>query len=186
MSQCGPSSVPAELEPAELLVEHLRLLTQSELPGPVLDLACGAGHNGVFLAVHGLRVVCCDRSPEALQCTGRLAAAQGARVELWQVDLERDSSNPLPTDRFGAILVFRYLHRPLIPCIRKALRPGGLIYYETFTTEQPRFGKPRNPDFLLKPGELFEWFKDWTIIAAFEGIKARPARAVAQLVCRKS
>ncbi len=57
--------------------------------------------------------------------------------------------------------------------------------YETFTVEQPRFGKPRNPDFLLNPGELLQLFKDWELIHSFEGIKENPRRAVAQLLCRK-
>jgi hypothetical protein len=70
--------------------------------------------------------------------------------------------------------------------MRKALRRGGILIYETFTVEQPKFGKPHNPDFLLRPGELYEWFGDWETIHAFEGIKDNPRRAVAQIVCRKS
>jgi hypothetical protein len=93
--------------------------------------------------------------------------------------------NPLPEDFYKGILVFRYLHRPLIPCINKALIKGGILIYETFTIEQPKFGKPHNPEFLLNPGELLEWFKDWEIIHHFEGIKEDPKRAVAQIVCRK-
>ena len=57
--------------------------------------------------------------------------------------------------------------------------------YETFTVEQPRFGKPRNPDFLLKKGELRGWFEDWEVIDFFEGIREGPERAVGQIVCRK-
>jgi hypothetical protein len=60
-----------------------------------------------------------------------------------------------------------------------------LLIYETFTVEQRKFGKPRNPDFLLNPGELLKLFKDWEVIHFFEGIKENPRRAVAQLVCRK-
>jgi tellurite methyltransferase len=102
------------------------------------------------------------------------------------VDLEREGIDPLPQDSYGGILVFRYLHRPLIPSIRKALGKGGILIYETFTVEQPKFAKPHNPDFLLKPGELHHWFEDWDIIHAFEGIKDDPKRAVAQIVCRKT
>ena len=106
-------------------------------------------------------------------------------AEFARVDLEQDGVNPLPPDTYGAILVFRYLHRPLIPYIKKGLKHGGLIFCETFTIEQPPFGKPRNPDFLLKPGELHGWFQDWEIIHSFEGILENPKRAVAQIVCRK-
>jgi tellurite methyltransferase len=174
--------------PAELLAYHLGVFERADsgLPGPILDLACGGGRNGLFLAAHGLPVIFCDQSRANLQEVQRLASAQGNAVELWQVDLEpSDGSNPLPVNAYGAILVFRYLHRPLISCIRKALRNKGVLIYETFTVEQPRFGKPHHPNFLLKPGELFGWFRDWKVIYYFEGVKERPRRAVAQIVCQK-
>ena len=101
------------------------------------------------------------------------------------MDLEQDDA-PIPAEEtYGAILVFRYLHRPLLPRIREALKPGGVLIYETFTRDQARFGKPKNPDFLLKKGELRQWFEDWEHLHYFEGIKTGPDRAVAQLVCRK-
>ena len=156
------------------------------LPGPILDLACGHGHNGIFLAQKHLSVICCDKSREALDRARRFAAQYSVTIEFWQVDLEREGINPLPEKFYGGILVFRYLHRPLIPYMKKALKKGAFLIYETFTTEQPKFGKPHNPDFLLKPGELHKWFEDWRIIHSFEGIKDNPKRAVAQIVCRKT
>ena len=173
------------LKPAQLLVEHVDLFLQQTLPGPVLGLACGNGENGIFLAQRGFQVTCCDISPESLVQAERLAAANNARVEIWQVDLEIGGRNPLPDDAYGAILVFRYLHRPLLECIKKALKNGGLLVYETFTVEQPKFGRPRNSDFLLNPGELMQRFGDWEVIHYFEGIRENPARALAQIVCRK-
>jgi len=65
------------------------------------------------------------------------------------------------------------------------LQKGGILIYETFTLDQPRFGKPHNPDYLLEPGELRRWFEDWKIIHHFEGIKNNPVRAVAQIVCQR-
>lgn len=174
------------LKPAQLLLKHLSLLTGGRLIGPILDLACGECHNGIFLARKGLPVICCDKSREALDGARRLAAECGVTVKLWEVDLEHEGINPLPEDFYGVILVFRYLHRPLISHIKKALKKGGLLIYETFTIEQPKFGKPRNPDFLLKPGELCTWFEDWEIIHHFYGIKDNPKKAVAQIVCRKT
>jgi SAM-dependent methyltransferase len=173
------------LSPAPFLEEHFGVFADGVLPGPVLDLACGDGHNGIFLASKGLPVVCCDRSPEALEGARKLVADQEVTVELVGADLEQEAVNPLPEDFYGGILVFRYLHRPLIPCIRKALKRGGVLMYETFTIEQARFGKPHNPDFLLKPGELRAWFDDWEVIASFEGIQEVPRRAIAQILCRK-
>jgi len=173
------------LNPAAFLWEHRGVFLDGPLPGPVLDLACGGGRNGVFLAAEGLSVVCCARSPEALDRTRHLADEHGVTVSLWQADLEWEGANPLPVDFYGGIIVFRYLHRPLISHIRKSLKAGGVLMYETFTVEQPRFGKPRNPDFLLKNGELRGWFEDWEVIDFFEGVREGPKRAVGQIVCRK-
>jgi hypothetical protein len=99
--------------------------------------------------------------------------------------LEQEGVNPLPEDSYGGVLVFYYLHRPLIFCIKKALKPGCILIYETFTIEQPKFGKPHNPAFLLRPKELLEWFNSWEVLHYFEGIKEDPRRGVAQIVCRK-
>jgi tellurite methyltransferase len=174
------------LVPAGLLLDHLDLLTPTGLPGPVLDLACGDGRNGLFLAARGLPVICCDRSSTALEQARQSALALALHIEIWQVDLEpTDAGNPLPEQRYGVIMAFRYLHRPLIPCIQKAVKQHGLVIYETFTVDQPRFGRPHNPNFLLQPGELFNWFRDWKLIHYFEGLQHRPTRAVAQIVCQK-
>ncbi|MGD8436851.1 MAG: class I SAM-dependent methyltransferase [Syntrophobacterales bacterium] len=178
-------SAQSTLKPAQLLVEHSGLFLEGTLPGPVLDLACGEAHNSIFLALKGVEVIGCDLSSEALKRAGELAMECGAEITVWRVDLESEGVNPLPEHAYGAILVFRYLHRPLIPCIKKALRNGGLLLYETFTVEQRRFGKPRNPDYLLELGELRQMFADWEVIHYFEGVRENPTRAVAQMVCRK-
>ena len=106
-------------KPAQLLLEHLSLFTDGTLPGPILDLACGDGHNGILLAQNNLAVICCDKSRKTLARARRLAAENGVSVELWQVDLEREGINPLPEEFYSGILVFRYLHRPLIPAMKK-------------------------------------------------------------------
>ena len=171
--------------PASLLLAHAHLFTAHAFQGTVLDLACGDGHNGLFLVQKGLSVVLADRSDDALQRARKAAQERGLDVDIRRVDLEMQGVNPLDRDTYGGIIVFRYLHRPLIPFIKKALTGGGIIMYETYTIEQPRFGKPLNPDFLLKPGELRDWFKGWNLIHYFEGIKHEPDRAVAQIVCQK-
>lgn len=172
-------------EPASLLLTHAHLFTAPAFSGTVLDLACGDGHNGLFLAQKGLAVVLMDRSEDALQQAETAAQEKKVIVDIRRVDLEKEGVNPLGREAYRGIIVFRYLHRPLIPCIKKALTGGGILIYETYTLEQRRFGKPRNPDFLLKPGELREWFEDWDLLHAFEGIQRDPDRAVAQIVCQK-
>jgi len=169
--------------PDTLLASHEDLL--KGLNGPVLDLACGDGHNGVYLASKGYQVVLVDVSEQALARARALAEEQKVEASLWQVDLEGAKDNPLAEEYYAAILVFRYLHRPLMPCIKKALKKNGVIVYETFTVDQPRFGKPKNPDFLLKHGELLRWFEGWDVVYRFEGILQNPERAIGQIVCIK-
>ena len=172
------------MAPNPLLTRFSVLLRDENLDGPVLDLACGMGENGLFLAGLNLPVILADRSPEALEVARASAREQGLQARFWEVDLE-SGGNPLEEEDYRAILVFRYLYRPLIPCIRKAIRAGGILIYETFTSEQPKYGKPHNPDFLLQPGELADWFRDWHVIHYFEGLLEKPQRAMAQIVCRK-
>ncbi len=139
-------------------------------------------------------MVFADRNPEALQSI-REALAQAEyrdkanKAEFWQVDFEQAEEEPLGRKQFGAILVFRYLHRPLFPAIRQAVSPGGVLVYETFTREQAQLGRPKNPDFLLEAGELARYFADWQILHRFEGLSepvdGGSPSAIAQVVARK-
>ena len=174
-----------ELSPSVLLREYLHLFEGENPPEPVLDLACAECQNGIFVALRGLEVVCCDRAAERLAEARRIAGEYEVSITTWETDLEMSGGEMLPEESYGAILVFRYLHRPLIPFIKKALRSGGLLLYETFTAAQSKFGKPHNPEFLLQEGELLKWFEHWEVIHYFEGIKEDPPRSVAQIVCRK-
>lgn len=167
-----------------LVVRFSPLLQDEGLEGPILDLACGRGENGLFLAGLNLPVILADRSSEALEEARRSAEERGLHAQFWEVDLET-GEDLLKKEWYRAILVFRYLHRPLIPYLREGIRKGGILIYETFTIEQPQYGKPHNPDFLLQPGELAGRFQDWEVIHYFEGILEDPRRAMAQLVCRK-
>jgi tellurite methyltransferase len=171
--------------PDELLGRHAYLLSNELKDYPILDLACGDGHNGIYLAQRGFPVVLADKSGEALLEARVKAQSAGVSVQFWQVDLEQEGVNPLGDRIFSAVLVYRYLYRPLIPSIKNSLKGGGILFYETFTAEQARFGKPQNPDHLLKAGELFSWFHDWEIIYTFEGVIGAPPKAVARLVSRK-
>lgn len=173
------------LTPARLLLDYQDLFSPDRCKSPVMDLACGKGHNGIFLAMKGCRVVLADKSEEMLGKANDLASRMGAAVTTWKVDLEKGDRDPLEGKTYGGILVFRYLHRPLFPSIMKALMPGGILMYETYTLEQARFGRPRNPDHLLRPGELKQWFGDWTVIHYHEGVVMNPQRALAGIVCRK-
>jgi len=130
----------------------------------VLDLACGRGRHARYFARLGHPVHAVDRDAEAL------AALHGLqRVSTVQADLE-NGPWPLGTLRFGCIVVTNYLHRPLFPAIIDALAGDGLLLYETFAVGNERFGKPSNPAFLLRPGELLEAVRGRLRVIAFEDV----------------
>ena len=172
-------------QPAGLLLDHLDMLMALDRSLPVLDLACGKGRNGLLLAREGMHVVFADRSPEILEIVQQELAEGDLPGKIWQVDLEQHEDRVFSGKHYSAILGFCYLHRPLFPGLKEALMPGGLVIYETFTDEQQRFGRPDNPDFLLRPGELKTLFENWEIVHYFEGTLENPDRAIAQIIARK-
>lgn len=168
-----------------LVEEYFEEIKKCSCHGNILDLACGEGRNGLFLAQQGLPVTFADHSDTALKKVTDALNTINSASQVWSVDLEKPGINPFEKNMFSTALVFRYLHRPLIPRLMDAITPGGIIIYETFTTENRQFGRPNNPDFLLQPKELEDWFKTWETLHYFEGILPSPDRAIAQIVCRK-
>jgi tellurite methyltransferase len=173
------------LEPQKLLQDHVELLESLPTSQPVLDLACGNGRNGLLLAQKGVPVVFADRSIQALEDIKQQLETSKLPGRTWHIDLEQKDTNPFDGQSYSAIIGFRYLHRPLFPALMRAVMPGGVVIYETFTTANRKFGRPNNPDFLLKAGELRNIFKDWEIISYYEGDLPDPERNVAQIVARK-
>jgi SAM-dependent methyltransferase len=141
--------------------------------GNVLDLACGSGRHVRYLAARGLRVTAVDRSREALDLCD-------AAAEVIEADLE-GAPWPLPGRRFDAVVVTNYLWRALMPHIVDSVAPGGLLLYETFARGHERFGKPSNPDFLLRPGELLTRVNDLHVLAFEDGVLDAPTRRVQRL-----
>src|SRR5690242_11891286 len=141
--------------------------------GLVLDLAAGSGRHVRLLRDCGFTVCAVDRDTTAL------LAFAGPRCEVRRIDLESDDLGQLGDD-YDGIIVTNYLHRPLFPAIARALRPGGVLIYETFARGNERFGRPRNPDFLLRPGELIEAFTTLTPVAFEQGQVSAPRPAVIQ------
>lgn len=141
--------------------------------GLVLDLAAGSGRHVRLLRNCGFAVCAVD-----LDITALLPFA-GPGCEVRRIDLETDDGWQLGDD-YDGIVVTNYLHRRLLPAIARALAPGGVLIYETFAHGNERFGRPRNPDFLLRPGELLEAFAALTVVAFEQGEVSLPRPAVIQ------
>lgn len=147
--------------------------------GAVLDVACGSGRHVRFLLDRGHRVTAVDRDAEALAELPR-----DPRLEVVRADLE-NGPWPFGDRRFDGVVVVRYLWRPLLPRLVEALAPGGLLLYETFALGQQRLGRPRNPDFLLRPAELLEFAvgRGLEILAFEHGLVEEPRCAKLQRIC---
>jgi len=148
-----------DFAPDPILTQYAHLLSGN---GWALDVACGVGHNALYLARRGYEVLAVDGSQVGLRY-GRAAARDGALpVHFVAADLERFAP---PPRRFNLILVMRFLIRPLLPLLKEALAPGGLMIYQTFNLNWRRANPAFNPDYLLAPGELAKAFSDFEIIA---------------------
>ena len=143
--------------------------------GLVLDLAAGSGRHSRLLRDSGFAVCAVDRD-----VAGLLPLAETG-CEVRRIDLETGRAWPLGT-MYDGIVVANYLHRPLLSTIGQALAPGGILIYETFALGNERFGRPRNPDFLLRPGELLEAFAMLTVVAFEQGEITAPRPAVIQRI----
>jgi SAM-dependent methyltransferase len=139
-------------EAARVLAENAHLLPTT---GRALDLASGPGGNALLLARVGLETHAWDIAPTAIARLERQAAALGLTIQAATRDVE---AAPPPPGGFDVIVVSRFLSRPLAGALIAALRPGGLLYYQTFTREKAFAGGPSNPDYLLAPGELLRMF----------------------------
>lgn len=147
----------------------------------VLDVACGSGRHLRWLAARGHRVTGVDRDAAALEA---LRAALPA-AELVVADIE-GGPWPFAGRQFDALLVTNYLWRPLLPTLLDSVAPGGLLVYETFAVGNASVGKPSNPDFLLRPGELLDAVRaapqpGWRVLGYEDGFLDAPPRFVQRI-----
>ncbi len=176
--------------PSPFVVGQLDRLRSAAALGPVLDLACGRGRHARWLAAHGLRVVALDRDRAALRALAAEAEASALPIEPVRADAEHAAGLPLRPACFGAIVVTRFLYRPLAPSLEALLRPAGLLLYETFTKKNRELGQvPANSSFLLDEGELPTLFPRLDVLCFEERFRPRPGGAgvewVASLSARK-
>jgi 2-polyprenyl-3-methyl-5-hydroxy-6-metoxy-1,4-benzoquinol methylase len=166
------------LQPSRFLVENIELLPK----GHVLDVAMGHGRNALYLAKQGFEVEGIDISSKAVRNAQEAAGTSGVNVRAHVGDLEDNFQ--IDRGAYDVIICFNFLHRPLIPQIKMGLRSGGMVVYETFIIEQAEFGKPKNPDHLLKHNELLDMFRDFRCLRYREGI-IEPGKAIAGIVAEK-
>jgi SAM-dependent methyltransferase len=171
MSPVNPNT--AGLAPSAWVERFLPLIRAD---GRVLDLAAGGGRHTRLLREKGRAVVAVDRDAAPL----RARFGEDRACTIIEIDLE-DGAPWRLGGGFDGIVVTNYLHRPLLPALPGALASGGALIYETFMVGNERFGKPSNPDFLLRPGELLAAFGGSLTVVAFEqGILSLPRPAAMQ------
>ncbi len=165
------------------LRRHIRLLPR----GKALDVAAGEGKNAVFLAQRGFAVEAVDISKEGLSKARKLARAKGVKIKTVLADLDH---HPIERERYDLITDFYFLDRRLIPRLKKGLKKGGKVVFETYLTEHSNICAegPRNPKYLLKPNELLGLFGEFRILFYREGIfrEGGKKKAVASLIAEKN
>jgi len=148
--------------------------------GAVLDVACGRGRHAHYFAARGHPVDAVDRDPSAIAGLNGLAG-----VSALSADIE-DGPWPFPGQRYAAVVVTNYLHRLLFPLLMAALAPGGLLIYETFAQGNEAYGRPSNPDFLLRHGELLQAVGNARVLAYEDLVVEHPRPAALQRICAVS
>ncbi len=165
-----------DLEPASPWVRRFAGLVAPG--GAVLDVACGTGRHARLFLERGNPVVGVDRyNAGIVDLLGR------ADFEFVDADLEAGGPWPLGDRGFAAVVVTNYLYRPLFSSLIDALAAGGVLIYETFALGNERFGRPSNPDFLLRPGELLSAVEGRLQVVDYEhGEISTPRQAMVQRI----
>ena len=161
--------------PSAWVVTHASLICKA---GKVLDLACGSGRHAIWLTAQGYQVEAVDRDVQAV------APMQSMRnINVTIRDIETGAW-PESQEKYDGIVVSRYLFRPLLAKLATMLKPDGVLIYETFMAGNERYGRPRNPDFLLQPDELKTVYAPLLEVHAFwQGEVAGEVPAVMQRIC---
>jgi tellurite methyltransferase len=172
-----------EFTPAPLVVEVAGMLP----PGRALDLACGPGRNALYLASLGWQVTAVDSSAVAIGILRRKAA--GLRVDARLADLENGGFD-IAADGYDLICDLFYLQRDLFPRLQAGVRPGGTFAGAIHLVDDTPGLRPRNPAFLMQPGELREEFAGWKIFFYSEGPEpgrhGHTVRRVARIIARRA
>ena len=169
-------------EPSQFLVDNLDILPQ----GKVLDLAMGNGRNAIFLAKHGYDVEGVDISAAAVRNAKGMALKARVSLKAKVVDLE--SGYKIRKSAYDIIICFNYLQRSLIQDIKDGIVNGGFVVFETYIIDQMEYGRPRNPEHLLKYNELLTTFREFRCLRYREGVikSQKKIKAVASIIAQKT
>ncbi len=143
---------PTDPQPAEVLLQNRHLLPKQ---GIALDLACGLGANSLLLAEQGLEVHARDISSVAIERLDRLAKQRQRQIHTKVLDVK---SQPLQPNSFDVLVVTHFLVREMADELKAGLKPGGLLFYQTYCRDKVFAQGPSNPDYLLKDNELLQLF----------------------------
>jgi|SRR5215831_19218583 len=177
-------SYPAS-EPEPLAVQTFTQFLATSRGGIALDVAGGAGRNALWLAQRGWRVKLIDISEAGIALAQGSLRKAGLQHLLETEVVDLNAMHDLGRDAYDLVLVIYYLQRELFPALAAALKPGGLLIYQTYTTGQLQLPQgPHNPRFLLQPGELRLAFPSLKVLHYLEGTSSE--RATAELVARKA
>lgn len=169
--------------PAEASRWVARWLAATDPGALVLDFACGAGRHARHAALRGATVIAADRDIRGVAAIGASSVLPG-RILPVALDLEAHPW-PFAPGSFDAVIVANYLFRPRLALLCALLRPGGMLICETFAHGNARYGRPSNPDYLLRPGELLDVARGagLGVIAFEDGFAAAPRAARIQRIC---
>ena len=165
--------------PSPWVIRFLDVIAPS---GRVLDLACGQGRHLALGLGSGRRMVGVDRDIAAARQLGAEADLNQPRLELHEIDLEDGRPFPFAPGSFDGVIVTNYLWRPILPALVAAVAPAGMLIYETFGQGNEAFGRPRNPDFLLRPGELLETVAGKLQVLAYEHLRLEAPTRIVQRI----
>lgn len=181
MSEAPPANKKSRhlqmVEPSAWFARYQRLIKPG---GSVLDIAAGGGRHARFFADKGHQVTVVDRNVDPLN-----ALSVSHDCEVVEADLEDGSSWPLPERTFDAVIVCNYLYRPLFDQLINSLTPDGIFLYETFALGNEVYNRPRNPDHLLKSGELLNHVAGKLQVVSYQHgiLQGDECPSVKQMIC---
>jgi tellurite methyltransferase len=165
------------------LKKHLSLLQK----GKALDIATGEGRNAIFLAQNGFDVDAVDISRKGLRKAQKLAKEMGVKIHAVCADLD---AYPMKQGNYDLIANFYFLKRNLIPKIKRGLKKGGRVIFETYILEHRNLGSsgPKQAKYFLRPNELLKLFHGFRILRYREGIfrEGGKRKAIASLIAQKT